>query len=297
MPGKGARCFYIAICSMLWRAIEVTDTQDIVRTQRNNGAENAARTDAGKQPSGKTQEEAQHGRRERSRKERENMPSPKYKHWEEPEQLESIRQWVKQGLTDSKISERMGIDKTLLSKWRRTRPKIRQALIRLVTVDGKQIDKHDTNEGGRKRKLNNVAELEQKINDWIEENRKSKTPLTKSSLCLYLNITKDAYNRYIQQVSDNSTVYQKSELDGELHPVSIADVLKRANLAIESQLEIGMITGRYNVTGAIFDLKNNHGYADKSDINTVNTTKKAVSDDDIDKRIKELQAKAGLHVV
>lgn len=68
------------------------------------------------------------------------MPSPKYKHWEEPEQLESIRQWVKQGLTDSKIAECMGVDKTLLSKWRRTRPKIRQALVRLITVDGKQVD-------------------------------------------------------------------------------------------------------------------------------------------------------------
>lgn len=224
------------------------------------------------------------------------MPSPKYKYWEEPEQLEQIRQWVKQGLTDSKIAEQMGITKALLSRWRRIRPKIKTALTRLTTIDGKTIDKHDIGKGG-KRKLDNVQELEQRVNDWIADNRKHNKVMTKTSLCLYLNITKDTLDSYLSQTSDDSTVYQPSQIDGKLHPIGVVDILKRAILAIEDDILQRSLSNKCNVAGAIFYLKNNHGYADKSDINTVNTTKKAVSDDDIDKRIKELQAKAGLHVV
>ena len=224
------------------------------------------------------------------------MPSPKYKHWEEPEQLERIRQWVKQGLSDSKIAEQMGITKALLSRWRRMRPKIKTALTRLTTIDGKTVDKHDIGKGGR-RKLDNVQELEQKVNDWIEDNRKHNKVMTKTSLCLYLNISKDTLNSYLTQKTDDSTIYQRSEIDGKLHPVSVVDILKKAVLAIEDDILQRSLSNKCNVAGAIFYLKNNHGYADKSDINTVNTTKQLESDDDIDKRIKELQDKAGIHVV
>lgn len=218
----------------------------------------------------------------------------KYKAWEQPEKLEQIRAWVKDGLSDAKIAERIGIDKGLLSRWRQTRPLIRAALTRLKLVDGKQIDKHELDARGGRRKLNNVAELRDKIKGWIAEHRESKEPMTKTSLCLYLNISKTTLNEYLHRVDDSSEIYERSELDGKLHPVGVVSVLKMAVLAIESDLERRMISGKGNVAGIIFDLKNNHGYADKSEVNTVNTSVKTVSDEDIDKRIAELMSKADI---
>lgn len=216
----------------------------------------------------------------------------KYIGWERPERLEQIREWVSEGLSDAKIAERIGIDKSLLSRWRSTRPKIRAALARLTLVDGKQIDKHELDAKGGRRKLTNVAELRDKINGWIDEHRESGEPMTKTSLCLYLNISKSTLNEYLHRVDDNTETYERSELDGKLHPVGVVSVLKMANLAIESDLERRMISGKGNVAGIIFDLKNNHGYADKSEVSTVNTNVKQVSDEDIDKRIAELMSKS-----
>ena len=99
-------------------------------------------------------------------------------------------------------------------------------------------------------------------------------------------------NKYMHEVSKQDTVLERSEIDGELHSLTIADLLKRANLAIESDLERRMISGKGNVAGIIFALKNNHGYADKSEVSTVNTNVKTVSDEDIDKRIAELMDKS-----
>ena len=90
------------------------------------------------------------------------MPRAKYKEWEEEDKLEQIRRWIKDGLSDTQVAERIGVTKSLLSRWRQTRPKIRAAMVRLKLVDGKRIDTHDIARGGR-RKLDNVQELEQKI--------------------------------------------------------------------------------------------------------------------------------------
>lgn len=219
------------------------------------------------------------------------MPRAKYLDWEAEEKLEQIRKWVKDGLSDSKIAEHMGITKSLLSRWRQTRPLIRAAMTRLKLVDGKRIDTHDLAHGGR-RKLDNVQELEQKIDAWIADSKEHNKVLTKTSLCLYLHICKDTLNKYLETQSDTSTVYRRSEIDGELHPLSVADLLKRAVLAIEDDVLQRSLTNKCNVAGAIFYLKNNHGYADKSEVNTVSTNVKAVSDEDIDKRIAELMDKA-----
>lgn len=219
------------------------------------------------------------------------MAACRYKAWEAEDKLEQIRTWVKEGLSDAQIAERIGITKSLLSNWRRTRPRIRAALVRLTLIDGKHVDKHDVSPGG-KRKLNNVQELKVKIDEWIADCKSTDTPMTKSGLCLCLDISKDTLNAYLHSTGTDTTVYSKSEIDGELHPVGVPDLLKRAVLAIENSLERRMISGKGNVAGIIFDLKNNHGYADKSEVNTVNTSVKAVSDEDIDKRIAELMDKA-----
>ena len=63
------------------------------------------------------------------------MPRAKYLDWESEEKLEQIRKWVKDGLSDSKIAEQMGITKSLLSVWRRKRPKTGLALTRVLIMD------------------------------------------------------------------------------------------------------------------------------------------------------------------
>lgn len=220
----------------------------------------------------------------------------KYTEWEQAERLEQIRQWVKAGLSDAKIAERIGTDKGTLSRWRRRRPLIRQALTRLTLVDGRPVDRHDLSKGGR-RKLTNVAELESKVNQWLEECKREDRPLTKTGLCLYLDISKQALNNYINQCHDETTVYRADDLSDRLRPVSIGTVLKGAIMAIEDDIVTRMLEGKGNVAGAIFYLKNNHGYADKTEVNAVNTNKTIRTDDEIDKRIKELQDKAGIHIV
>lgn len=219
------------------------------------------------------------------------MPRAKYKEWEEEDKLEQIRCWIKDGLSDTQVAERIGVTKSLLSRWRQTRPKIRAAMVRLKLVDGKRIDTHDIAHGGR-RKLDNVQELEQKINGWIDDCREHNTVMTKTSLCLCLNISKETLSKYLQSQADSTTVYRRSEIDGELHPVSVVSLLKRAVLAIEDDVVRRALSNKCNVAAAIFYLKNNHGYADKSEVSTVNTNVKSVSDEDIDKRIAELMDKS-----
>lgn len=216
----------------------------------------------------------------------------KYEAWETDSGIRQIKAWISEGLTDSKIAERMNVNKSQLSRWRRTRPIIRDALARMITVDGRKMDAHDMNTGGPKRKLTNVAEVRERVNAWIEKCKKENIVLTVSGICLELNISKSTFNEYIQRKDDKSEIYERSEIDGEMHPISVYDVLKRAKLAIENDIEQRMLANKCNVAGAIFDLKNNHGYADKSEINTVNTNKREIADDDLDKRIKELLNKS-----
>lgn len=226
------------------------------------------------------------------------MPEPKYKQWITPEGVAQIQAWVKEGLTDSKIAQRMGISKNLLSRWRNTKPEIKRALVRLKTIDGKVIDTHDLPHGAPPRKLDNVNALQAKIDKWFEECKKTKTPPTRTGLCIALNISKSTLEDYINKTTDKSTIFQPSVIDGKLRPVSVSSLLKRAVLMIENGLEIRMITGRGNVTGIIFDLKNNHGYADKKEVTTGPQTAKKVSQEDIDRRIRELISKAnGLDIV
>lgn len=224
------------------------------------------------------------------------MARPKYGEWISESGQAQIRAWVKDGLTDSQIAKQMGISKTLLSRWRHTHIEIKRALVRLKTIDGKQVDAHDLKHGAPARKLDNVNTLQAKIDGWLKECKETNTPPTRTGLCLLLNISKDALTRYIQEVDAPSTIYQADSISGRLHPVSVSDVLKRAIMAIERDLEIRMIAGRGNVAGIIFDLKNNHGYADKSEVTTAKIPAKQ-SNEDIDKRIKELLDKSGADVI
>lgn len=217
-----------------------------------------------------------------------DMGASRYKAWETAEGLERIRQWVKDGLSDTAIAEQMGITKQMLSRWRKARPLIKGALTRLVTIDGKRIDSHDLSHGAPPRKVDNVSMLQGKIDTWLQECKDKDIPPTRTGLCLMLGISKDTLSRYLADTETTSTTYQADPISGKLHPITVADVLKRAIMAIEHALEIRMLTAKSNVAGVIFDLKNNHGYADKIEQNSTQTITKTTDESDIDKRIAEL---------
>lgn len=224
------------------------------------------------------------------------MPAAKWVEWTTDENMDKIKAWVAEGLSDAQIATKMGVGKDLLSKWRRKYPKLKDALTRYVdSATGKPIDRHElVKKVDSRRAMNSVATLKGQIDTWMEERRKNKMPLTVSSLCLYLHISKQTYYKYRDFKDENTTEYEIDQFTGEYTPIGIGDVLKRAELAIESDLEDRMITGRGNVTGAIFDLKNHHGYVDAREVNsTVNDKReKPTKDAEIDARIEELIAKS-----
>lgn len=215
------------------------------------------------------------------------MPAARYTRYERPEELERIRGLVAAGKSDRQIAEALGVTPCQLSNWRRDRPKIKAALRRIVTIDGKPIDAHDLPHGGR-RKIDNVIKLQDKIDSWLEACARDGVPPTRSGLCLMLGITKDTLARYMAESDAPGTVYGADPITGEMRPVTVGDALKRAMLAVEHELELRMLTGKGNVAGVIFDLKNNCGYADKSETVSTQTVTKITDDAEIDARIKEL---------
>jgi hypothetical protein len=102
--------------------------------------------------------------------------------------------------------------------------------------------------GGRPLKFNSVEELEEQIALWLKARKDENKPLTMSSLAVYLEC-------------DTRTLrnYQKNQ---EFFP-TISKVRQLCEAYAEEQLY--RETGQ--VAGVIFAMKNNYGYADKTDLN------------------------------
>lgn len=224
------------------------------------------------------------------------MPKAKYDKWITPEGCTQIRSWVKDGLSDAKIADQMGIDKTLLSKWRRVHKPIRDALIRPVrTTDGEIVDKHDTY-AQTPRKLNNVERVQIKIEKWKADCEEADKPLTQTGLALALGIDKETLYRYARDTSKGEQQPITDAITGEVHFIGVIDLIKRAMLAIEDDLNNRAICR--NSAGAMFALKNWYGYADKKDVgvvqgSTASAAERSMTNDQIDDRIRTLLERAG----
>jgi hypothetical protein len=72
-------------------------------------------------------------------------------------------------------------------------------------------------------------------------------PYTISGLCLYLDITRETLNEY-SKTKEHS------------------DTIKKARLRVESWLEERALTNEVNTISAIFNLKNNFGWKDKTEV-------------------------------
>lgn len=215
----------------------------------------------------------------------------RWKKWASEDGQRQIREWVYNGLSDKEIAEKIGIHPPQLVRWRNLYPPIRDALRRIVTVtDGVEVDKHDVrNCGGNREPINaNLFKLETIIDNWIFERKKNNLPLTLSNLCLTLGVSKTNFQKALNGEFDGAKIVKENLFTGEREWWALSNVLQSAKMAIESDLEDKMITGKGSVAGIIFDLKNHHGYTDTKTVETTQTTIKRTEDGDIDARITEL---------
>ena len=138
----------------------------------------------------------------------------------------------------------------------------------------------------RRKKFESTEQLESLINDYFESCDKNKTyvgdkevsePYTVSGLCLALNTNR-------QTLLD----YQESEEFGE--------IVEQAKQRIENWIETRALNNSINSTVAIFNLKNNFGWKDKTETELSSPEDrpfqvehiKKHSDDELDARITEL---------
>lgn len=215
----------------------------------------------------------------------------KWEKWASEDGQRQIREWVDNGLNDKQIAEKIGIQPPALVRWRKLYPPIRDALRRVVNVsDGVTVDKHDVrNSGGNREPLNNnLHKLETIIDNWKYERQKNNLPLTLSNLCLTLGVSKEIFRRALNGEFDGVKIVKENLFTGEMEWCALSTILNSAKMAIESDLEDKMITGKGSVAGIIFDLKNHHGYTDTKTVETTQTTIRKTDDGDIDARIAEL---------
>ena len=138
---------------------------------------------------------------------------------------------------------------------------------------------------GRPREYNTVEEFTQTIIEYfteienenklsLEETGKLRRVPNMASLCNYMGIVKDTFYNYAKRVDSNNQPF--------------SDSTKRAAQYIEGfKLESASLGLLREIT-TIFDLKNNHGYADKIDVNTT-TSSDQLTNDDIKAKINELK--------
>lgn len=139
--------------------------------------------------------------------------------------------------------------------------------------------------GGRPRKYTNVDELENKINEyfeWCDEQTRETfdnkgnmrigyKPYTVSGLCLYLDIHTDTL------------------LDYEKNDPKFSLTIKMAKKKVENWIEEHALMRDVDNTSAIFNLKNNFGWRDKQEIESVNkneNTNVTISDDELIAQLK-----------
>lgn len=213
----------------------------------------------------------------------------KYEYWTTPEGQARLRTLVREGKTDKEIAKAIGVYPNVLSNWRHKHPEIEDALKRYTDTETNQaIDRHDLIKAQHKsRLLSNIDTLKRRIMEWETTRRQEKKPLTLSSLCLFLGVTKQALQKHLNNDLVESHTLTIDPITGEQCKESVHTILNLAKLRIESDLEDRMITGEGSTAGIMFDLKNHHGYVDRQ---TVETETKPIKKDDKtdDERIEEL---------
>lgn len=105
--------------------------------------------------------------------------------------------------------------------------------------------------GGRPLKFKTVEDLDEKIEAYFSECKETDKPMTITGLALALDTTRETILDYEDRKE-------------------FSDTIKRAKLRCQEYTENYLYTGK-NATGAIFSLKNNYGWVDRTEVdNNVN---------------------------
>jgi len=107
-------------------------------------------------------------------------------------------------------------------------------------------------------------ELQKKIDEFKQYCLVNKVPQTLSRLACFLDCSTETLRRY-----------------GKNDP--FCATIKKIRQAIEADKEERLITNNGNVSGLIFDLKNNHGYVDKTEREIKQQTSIKISEEDKEK--------------
>src|SRR5574344_655238 len=105
------------------------------------------------------------------------------------------------------------------------------------------------NKGGRPKKYSELELFQKKTDEYFKMCDEKEKPYTITGLCLYLDICRDTLIEY-----------EKRE--------GFIDTIKRAKNKVENYVEENSLMGKLNPTVSIFNLKNNFGWKDKTEIET-----------------------------
>jgi hypothetical protein len=97
---------------------------------------------------------------------------------------------------------------------------------------------------GRPRKYTDLDLFQKKIDEYFDECDEKKLPYTMGGLGIALNLSREHLLKY------------EDERQG------FSEAIKRARETIQNRVELMLVDGRQNITGAIFWLKNNAGWRD-----------------------------------
>lgn len=120
-----------------------------------------------------------------------------------------------------------------------------------------------------------VKEIEEAIESFFSDKIRLAKPFTIQGLALALGFN-----------SRQSLLNYEGYTDEKDKP--FLDTIKRAKLRIEENKVEGMILGEYNTTAIIFDLKNNHGHKDKTEVD-LKVDKESLTDKELEEKIAEFE--------
>lgn len=117
---------------------------------------------------------------------------------------------------------------------------------------------------GRPRKFKTVEEMEQAIDNYFQECKDNDEPITVTGLALAIG--------FEDRCSLLDYCNYKDEEGNEF-----SHSVKKAKTYVEQTIEKGLLSGKYNATGAIFNLKNNYGWRDKQEVEQSGESKLTIS--------------------
>lgn len=106
-----------------------------------------------------------------------------------------------------------------------------------------------------RRTYNSVADMQKEIDKYFAECDEQNKPYTVTGLALALGFLS-------RQALLNYEGYKDQD------DIKFYDTIKRAKHKVEASIEEGLLSGKYNSTGSIFNLKNNFDWRDKTEVET-----------------------------